>query len=74
MKTVPSQKYIDYFFVQVRNIMVCAGEFAIWYTLLCRKYTIFYMLDFEALRHFLPNTEVQLQLPLLQVEDLLSWT
>ena len=32
------------------------------------------MVDFEALRHFLPETEVQLQLPLLQAEDLPSWT
>ena len=35
---------------------------------------MFYMVDFEALRHFLPKTEVQLQLPLLGAEDLLCWT
>jgi hypothetical protein len=32
------------------------------------------VVDFEALRHFFPKTEVQLQLPSVQAEDLSSWT
>ena len=52
------------------NFMADSEADDIWHTLLSRKHTNVYMLDFEPLRRIMPKTAVRLQLSSLHAEDL----